>query len=186
MRYFLIWKSNMFTKWFLAARWANWIQYFLLHHCEDCSLNHEYNNIYNLTSKDGKETEHDGIEEAEAHGQGVLVDNSRDDEHREHCSCSEFPFRQLQGSEKEHREVLAQSSGVRLVHWGICVTRITGQVLNYFTQFIMWHAALEIYNNTPWDITLFFCLIFGIYSILYVILICCVGTLLTQRKSLYP
>lgn len=56
-----------------------------------------------LTSKDGKETEHDRIEEAKAHGKGVLVDDSRDDEHREHGSCSEFPFRQLQGSEKEQR-----------------------------------------------------------------------------------
>lgn len=57
-----------------------------------------------LTSKDGKETEHDWIKEAEAHCQGVLVDDSRDDEHGDHGSCSEFPFRQLQGSEKEQRE----------------------------------------------------------------------------------
>lgn len=56
-----------------------------------------------LTSNDRKETEHDRIEEAKAHGQGVLVDDSRDDEHREHGSCSEFPFRQLQGSEGEQR-----------------------------------------------------------------------------------
>lgn len=66
-----------------------------------------------LTSKDCKEEKHDGIEEAEAHGQGVLMDDSRDDEHGEHGSCSEFPFRQLQGSEKEG---LSQSSGVRLVY----------------------------------------------------------------------
>lgn len=89
-----------------------------------------------LTSKEGKETEHDGVEEAEAHGQGVLVDDRRDDEDGEHGSCSEFPFRQLQGSEKEQGEGLAQSSGVRLVQWGICVTRITGRVLNYYTHFI--------------------------------------------------
>lgn len=56
-----------------------------------------------LTSEDGKENEHDGIEEAKAHGQGVLVDEGRDDEHGEHGSCSEFPFRQLRGSEQEQR-----------------------------------------------------------------------------------
>lgn len=56
-----------------------------------------------LTSEDGKENEHDGIEEAKAHGQGVLVDDGRDDEHGEHGSCSEFPLRQLQGSEQEQR-----------------------------------------------------------------------------------
>lgn len=53
-----------------------------------------------LTSNDCKEEKHDRIEEAEADGQGVLMDDSRDDEHGEHGSCSEFPFRQLQGSEK--------------------------------------------------------------------------------------
>ena len=57
-----------------------------------------------LTPEDCKEDKHDGIEEAEAYGQGVLMDNSRDDEHGEHGSCSEFPFRQLQGSEFEHRK----------------------------------------------------------------------------------
>lgn len=53
-----------------------------------------------LTSKDGEEKEQDGIEEAEAHCQGVLMDDSRDDEDGEHSSCSEFLFGQLQGSEE--------------------------------------------------------------------------------------
>lgn len=56
-----------------------------------------------LTTNDGKEKEHDGIEEAEAHGQGVLVHDRRDNEHGEHGSCSEFLFRQLQGSENERK-----------------------------------------------------------------------------------
>ena len=36
--------------------------------------------------------------------------------------------------QSKNREGLDQSSGVRLVHWGICVTRITGWVLNYNTD----------------------------------------------------
>lgn len=43
-------------------------------------------------SKDGKEQEHDGVEEAEPHGQSILVDDGRDDENREHGSSSEFPI----------------------------------------------------------------------------------------------
>lgn len=60
---------------------------YCLYHCEDCSII-----SITFTSQNGKETEHDRIEEAKAHGQGVLVDDSRDDEHGEHGSCSEFPF----------------------------------------------------------------------------------------------
>lgn len=54
-----------------------------------------------ITSKNSKEAEHDGIEEAEAHGQGVLVDDGGDDEHGEHGSCSESPVGQLEGLDKE-------------------------------------------------------------------------------------
>lgn len=62
-----------------------------------------------LTSKHSKQAEHDGIEEAKAHGQGVLMDDGGDDEHGEHGSCSEFPVGQLQGSERERLRV--QGSG---------------------------------------------------------------------------
>lgn len=45
------------------------------------------------------------------------------------------------------REGLDQSAGVRLVQWGICVTGITGRVLNYYPHFIMLHAAVGIQAN---------------------------------------
>lgn len=67
-----------------------------------------------LTSKDGKEQEHDWVEEAEPHGQSILVNDGRDYENREHGSSSEFPIWQLQGLESEQKEDLAKSSGVRL------------------------------------------------------------------------
>lgn len=76
-----------------------------------------------LTSKDCKEEKHNRIEEAKAHGQGVLVDDGRDYEHGEHGSCSEFPFRQLWGLETETRKVLAPISGFVLVQCEICATR---------------------------------------------------------------
>lgn len=79
-----------------------------------------------LTSKDCKEAEHDGIEETKAYGQGVLMNDCRHDEHREHGSCSEFPFWQLQGSETKLRKSLAHS-------WSVCVNRITVLVLFRFT-----------------------------------------------------
>lgn len=74
-----------------------------------------------LTSNDGKEKEHDRIEEAKTNGQGVLVDHSRDDKDGQHGSCSEFPVGQLQGSEEEQRGGvgLNQNSGVS---GGICAT----------------------------------------------------------------
>lgn len=64
-----------------------------------------------LTSNDGKEKEHDRIEEAKTNGQGVLVDHSRDDKDGQHGSCSEFPVGQLQGSEEERGEVGGQGGG---------------------------------------------------------------------------
>lgn len=56
-----------------------------------------------LTSNDGKEEEHDGVEEAETQGQGILVDHSGDHKDGQHGSCSEFPVGQLQGSGQERR-----------------------------------------------------------------------------------
>lgn len=46
----------------------------------------EMSTVNSLTSKDGEEEEHDWIEEAKAHGEGVLVDNGGDHEHGEHGS----------------------------------------------------------------------------------------------------
>lgn len=43
-------------------------------------------------SKHCKEAEHDGVEESQTYGQGVLMDDSRDNEHQKHGSCSEFPL----------------------------------------------------------------------------------------------
>lgn len=54
-----------------------------------------------LTSEHSEEAEHDRVEEAEAHGQGVLVDDGGHDEDREHGSCPEFPLGQLEGLDKD-------------------------------------------------------------------------------------
>lgn len=97
---------------FSASGSDNWMNFGLYHGGNRISS-------ISLTSEDCKEAEHDGVEESQAHGQGVFMDDSRDDEHGEHSSCSEFPFRQLQGSERERRS-LAQSSRVRLVQCGFC------------------------------------------------------------------
>ncbi len=109
-----------------------------------------------LTSKEGKEKEHDGVEEAEAHGQGILMDYSGDDEHGEHSSCFEFPFRQLQGSEKEQRGFGSWFRG-QVVQWGICVTRITRLVLNYYAYFILCDTPLWSTDKALQDITLLVC-----------------------------
>lgn len=99
-------EKQAFHQGFSAARSECRMSY-CLYHYEDCSII-----SITFTSQNGKETEHDRIEETKAHGQGVLVDDSRDDEHREHGSCSKFPFWQLQGSKKEQEGSLDQSSGV--------------------------------------------------------------------------
>lgn len=65
-----------------------------------------------LTSEHSKEAEHDRIEEAEAHGQGVLMDDGGHDEDREHGSCSEFPLGQLGGIRQRPGESLLQRSGL--------------------------------------------------------------------------
>lgn len=57
-----------------------------------------------FTSKNCKKAEHDGVEESEAHGQGVFMDDCGDDEDGKHGSCAESPLRQLQGSQTEHRD----------------------------------------------------------------------------------
>lgn len=80
--------------------------------------------VTTLTSEDGKHEEHDGIEEAETQGQGVLVHQSRDDKDGQHGSCSEFPVGQLQGSEQEQRggrgvKIRAQGSAGNLCHRGL-------------------------------------------------------------------
>lgn len=67
-------------------------QYFCLCHRANDSLDIMSSS---LTSKNCKEEKHNRIEEAKAHGQGVLMDDSGDYEDGEHGSCSEFPFRQL-------------------------------------------------------------------------------------------
>lgn len=76
-----------------------------------------------LTSNDGKEEEHDGVEEAETEGQGILVDHSRDDKDGQHGSCSEFPVGQLQGSgqERRGRGLKSKLRGQR----GICASGLT-------------------------------------------------------------
>lgn len=83
-----IFKQILFSS---LVRLLCWIPIiFCLYHCKDPWIM-----TITLTSKNSKEAEHDWIEKAKAHGQGVLVDDSRDDEHGEHGSCSEFPFWQL-------------------------------------------------------------------------------------------
>lgn len=76
-----------------------------------------------LTSNDGKEEEHDGVEEAETEGQGILVDHCRDDKDGQHGSCSEFPVGQLQGSgqERRGRGLKSKLRGQR----GICASGLT-------------------------------------------------------------
>lgn len=73
-----------------------------------------------LTSKDGKQTEHDGVEEAEAHGQGILMYDSGDDEYGEHGSCSEFLVRQLQGSEEKTERVWITVQGSQGSEGDLC------------------------------------------------------------------
>lgn len=72
-----------------------------------------------------------------------------------------FLFDSCRDQRKNRERVLAQSSGFRLVQWGICLTRITGIVSSYYMHFIMWHAALE--KQTQWDVTL--CLILFIFAV---------------------
>ena len=77
--------------------------------------------------------------------------------------------------DQRERERLAQGSGVRAVQRGICVTRITARVLNYYSSCDMEIQALEHIHCCS-----------ASYYMLYVVLDCCIGTVLTQRKSLYP
>lgn len=159
-----IFKQILFSSLVRSLCWIPII--FCLYHCKDPWIM-----TITLTSKNSKEAEHDRIEKAKAHGQGVLVDDSRDDEHGEHGSCSEFPFWQLWGSGKETRgfgsKCRGQAGSVgNLCHWNY---RKSVKLLSTL------HHVTCCCGNTGKPKCC--CLILFFFYLPY---------LLTQRKSLYP